>query len=119
RQTRHPQRPPPQRHAPLPRNQSPPTPPQLVHVLLPTPVAARSRLLCFQLPPRRPLTGPLQPRQHVLRPRPRPIPRRLVATRRAHLHDQLVPRRRAPSHKILRLHCPRPHPHPLGRTRRL
>src|SRR5208282_4154117 len=43
----------------------------------------------------------------------------MVATRRAHRHDQLVSRRISPPHQVPRFHRPRPYPHPLGRTRRL
>ena len=45
-----------------------------------------------ELPRRFALASPVQPPGHVHRRRSRPIPRRVVAARRHHRHNQLVPR---------------------------
>src|SRR5260370_7894879 len=93
-------------------------PSQLVHVLLSTPLAARSSLLRLQLSHRRKIASPLQPPGYLLRRRSRPIPVGVVAARRPNRHDQLVPRPISHSHQIAEQNRPRPHPHPLGRARR-
>ncbi len=119
RQTRRPQRPAPFRHAPIPVNSPSAVAAELVHVFLPDPLAAGGNLLRIPLLHRYARPSSLQPARHILGRGSRPISCRVVATRCAHRHDQLVSRSFPSSREISRPHRPRSYAHPVGRARRL